>query len=190
MTGRSEPVIEIPGWDGRTYRVHEITPGLMLSGRPFEASHVDAIADGGVAIVVNLCLPDEDFPPERMEVEDAMTRRSIREERLPLESYSPVPPEVFSRAADCADECARTGTDLLVHCNTGRQRSVVVVAGILVSRGLSTEAALAHITSSVEGADPTAAQTRSLAAWHDTPRQRSGPTIESTAAVFERRTPG
>ena len=128
QTPGSGPAIEIQD-DGRAFVAHWVADGLMLANLPYKAGHVEALAEEGAGLVLNMCEDGEYRPGQRKDVSYAYRSRGIEEARdLCMVDLGDHPVELFDTAVRLIDHAARSGRNAVVHCRGGRERSAAVVA--------------------------------------------------------------
>jgi protein-tyrosine phosphatase len=171
LLARGTPLIFIPE-PLRDFRVYVVADGLWLGNLPFRSDHVDALKESGARTVLNLCEDCEyrtfrTLPSQREELEAAYAADGIKEIRLPMADKSAHLPTVFDQALSAYRAARSEGAvPFFVHCRGGKERSVTVVAALLVAEhGYTVAGALEHLADIYPSADPLRGQRRALAAW-------------------------
>lgn len=110
----------------------EVVPGLYLGRRPLLGDR-ERNKTFALNCVVDLCV---EFPPSGPVVGVA------EEDYLAIHTLDGTAPalEDVKHAVDWMEEKLAAGRKILVHCAAGHGRSATVVAALLISRGLATDA--------------------------------------------------
>ena len=139
----------------------------MLSNLPFERSHVAALAEAGVDVVLNMCEDSEYRPGPREVVEAALIEYDIVEDRTCLlADLGGHPLSLLDHSTRRIVQASTEGQNVVVHCRGGRERSATIAASVLIERhGLRVSEALAVVRAIAPQADPLSNQKRALAAW-------------------------
>ena len=130
-------------WTARGNRTEEahpkdwITDEIVISNR-IEARDGHFLREGGFLSILSLEGSTSNQTAEQVGIEDCVF--------LSLIDGPGNTQEQFDEAVEMLDDLVDGAAPVLVHCHAGRSRSVAVVAAWLrLRRGLSTEAAFAHI---------------------------------------------
>lgn len=116
--------------------IDEIVPGLYLGRRPLPGDR-DALAALSLQAIVDLCV---EFPPSGPVVGVAHADYLS----IPaMDGTAPALPDIAS-AVEWIEQRLAAQKPVLVHCAAGHGRSATVVACLLISRGLATDAASAQ----------------------------------------------
>jgi atypical dual specificity phosphatase len=124
---------------------------------PRSDSALHELADSGVRLLINL--HEQPHAPERM------ARYGMTELHLPVPDFTPPTPEQLELGVDAIQNAINNGTRVAVHCGAGLGRTGTLVACYLVRRGLSAEAAIAHVRAVRPGSVETAAQEAAVRAF-------------------------
>lgn len=124
----SAPVVDIVEGP-RRFTAHWVAEGLVLCNLPFAADQVDALADLGVATVINMCEDSEYRGDQRSQVTAAFARQGMVEHRLATSDGQAPSSAVLDLAVDVYFGARRRGA-VAVHCLGGRERSATVAAAI------------------------------------------------------------
>ncbi len=120
------------------------TDGLLFVGSEDAANNVVGLESAGVGAILNVAFGNEAFPGR------------FRYMRAPLLDVPDTRlSEELADALRFVSECERDRVPLLVHCNAGVSRSIsVVVAHLILTRGMSYDKALAFVASTRPAARP------------------------------------
>ncbi|WP_297509968.1 dual specificity protein phosphatase family protein [uncultured Caulobacter sp.] len=101
---------------------------------------------------------------------------------LPTEDHAAVTPEMLRTGLDFAERAQRTGRRLLIHCQHGIGRSVMLALCVLVERGMGALEALVLVKSRRRKASPSVEQIEAWRAWLSR-RGQAAPSFEACAAI-------
>ncbi len=142
-------------------RYSRLNDRLLAGPMPHSESHVQALHDEGVVVVVNLCEEREYWDGERETVAAAYDAAGIRELHLPVKDGSTVPHEVIDAAIDGIGDGV-----VYVHCRGGRERSATVATALLAAdQGVPIDEALALARAGRPVFKPLPWQLEGLHAW-------------------------
>lgn len=111
-----------------------ITPQLAVGGRILEAD-IPRLAKAGVTRVV-------DTRSEHMDDAAALERHGIELLYLPTVDTAPLTLDQLTRGAEWVDAQLNDGQRVLIHCEHGVGRSVLLAAAALVGRGMGAHEAM------------------------------------------------
>lgn len=111
-----------------------VTPQLAVGGRILEAD-IPRLAKAGVTRVV-------DTRSEHMDDVAALRRYGIELLYLPTEDTTPLTLDQLTRGAEWVDAQLNDGQRVLIHCEHGVGRSVLLTAASLVGRGMGAYQAM------------------------------------------------
>jgi protein-tyrosine phosphatase len=144
----------------------EVADGLLTGAYPLDADDVGALAGEEVSRIFNLCEDVEYEPGERDEVELALERFGIVEQRLDVVDYGGLLPGQLEQATTAVLDWLQEGERVYVHCRAGWQRSAAVAAGVVARRDeLELDEALKRIRSRKPSAEPLSHQIEDLRRW-------------------------
>lgn len=156
----------------RTYGLAEVHEDLIIGALPLDGEDVAVLAELRVERVLNL-VEDQEYPPgRRAEVQSALERSGITEQRMNLTDFGRLPTDRLELAVTQVVGWLKEGRVSYVHCRAGWQRSAAVAAGAVAVRdGLSIDDALRYVQWRRPSADPLPHQRADLWDWW---KQRSG----------------
>lgn len=144
----------------------EVAEGLLTGAYPLDADDVGAIAHEEVTRIFNLCEDLEYEPGERDDVELALERFAIVEQRLNVVDYGGLLPGQLELATNAVLEWLEEGERVYLHCRAGWQRSAAVAAGVVARRDdLELDEALRRIRKRKPSAEPLSHQIEDLRRW-------------------------
>ena len=160
----SVPAIEMLG--AKPFLAHWVGDGLLLGNLPYLPTHVDALAEQGVGMVVNLCEDKEYWDGQRPALEVAYAWSGVDERRIPLRDVSAPTPRILTQALAVGREACERGLNLAVHCFGGRERSATLITAIRAdTTGEDVWKTLRAIQRIAPYARPLGSQQRALARW-------------------------
>lgn len=140
-----------------------VTPDLAVGGRFGPAAAAVLAVRHDIRRVVDLRAEEQDDPA-------ALRCHRVECLHLPTPDHHPVAPTMLSAGVAWVQEGLSRGERVLIHCEHGIGRSILLACCVLVSRGDSPRAALERIKAAREKASPSPAQLHALldwsAAWH------------------------
>ena len=142
-----------------------ITPCLAVGGR-IRADDVRALAATGINSVVDTRIEDKDD-------ESVLVGYGIDLLHLPTVDTTPLTLPQLHFGAEWINQQLRAGRKVLVHCEHGVGRSVMLATASLIARGLTTREALAVVQRQRWQAAPNAHQVRQLLAYERHLRESS-----------------
>jgi atypical dual specificity phosphatase len=144
----------------------EVADGLITGAYPLDADDVGAIAGEEVTAIFNLCEDVEYEPGEREDVELALERFGIVEQRLDVVDYGGLLPGQLELATNAVMQWLDEGERVYLHCRAGWQRSAAVATGVVARRDeLELDEALRRIRSRKPSAEPLPHQIEDLRRW-------------------------
>jgi protein-tyrosine phosphatase len=144
----------------------EVADGLITGAYPLDADDVGAIAGEDVTRIFNLCEDVEYEPGEREDVELALERFGIVEQRLDVVDYGGLLPGQLELATNAVMQWLDEGERVYLHCRAGWQRSAAVATGVVARRDeLELDEALRRIRSRKPSAEPLPHQIEDLRRW-------------------------
>jgi hypothetical protein len=135
-----------------------VTPELAVGGRVEPGAVALLARDHGIRRVVDLrgeCRPD----PEHFRAQ------SVEFLHLPTPDHHPPGPDLIRGGVEWVRDGLARGERVLVHCEHGIGRSILLTCCVLVSRGDSPLAALECVKRVREKASPSPAQLHALLDW-------------------------
>jgi hypothetical protein len=150
----------------RTYGLAEVHDGLIIGAYPLDAQDVGALEGLGIDRILNL-VEDQEYPPgHRAEVEEALARAGIGEQRMNLTDFGRLPIDRLDAAVKQVVGWLQEGRVSYVHCRAGWQRSAAVAAGaVAIYDGIGIEEALDYVRWRKPSADPLPHQRDDLWDW-------------------------
>lgn len=142
-----------------------ITPSLAVGGR-IRVDDVYALAATGITSVVDTRIEDKDE-------ESVLAGYGIELLHLPTVDTTPLTLSQLHLGAEWINQQLHAGRKVLVHCEHGVGRSVMLATASLIARGLSTRDALATVQRKRWQAAPNAHQVRQLLAYERYMRESS-----------------
>lgn len=131
-----------------------VTPNLAVGGR-VSPHHVEHIAGAGVTCIV-------DTRSEAADDKALLDRHGILFAHLPTPDNTPLTAEQLTAGGQWINERIAGGHAVLVHCENGIGRSVMLVVAALMMTGLSAEEALCRVQRARWQAAPNRSQIRRL----------------------------
>ncbi len=131
-----------------------VTKSLAVGGRVREED-IARLARSGITCVI-------DTRAEYRDDEAALSREGIQLLYLPTPDTHPLSVEDLLRGSEWALQQIRDGQRVLIHCEHGVGRSVLLTCAVLVRDGLSTEAALQLVQAKRWQASPNHRQIKRL----------------------------
>lgn len=141
-----------------------VTPQLAVGGRILEAD-IPRLAKAGVTRVV-------DTRSEHKDDAAALGRYGIELLYLPADDTTPLTLDQLARGAEWVDAQLDAGQRILIHCEHGVGRSVLLTAAALVSRGMGAHQAMQLIQRRRWQAAPNHRQMRRLLEFEQRVRTR------------------
>lgn len=156
-----------------------ITPDLAVGGCCAPERVADLAREHGLGAVIDL----------RAETTDdaaSWRRCGVTFLSLPTEDHAAIAPPMLRAGLDFAETARLAGRRLLIHCQHGIGRSVMLALCVLVARGGDALDALAMVKARRPKASPSPAQ---MEAWRDwlAGQGRAPPAFEACAAIAYRR---
>lgn len=153
----------------RSYGFADVDERLIIGALPLDEADVRMLAGLGVTRVLNL-VEDREYRGyrrnARAQVQAALTRAGIAEQRLATEDFGSISPELLDRCAALVNRWLDQREVVYVHCRAGRQRSATVAAAALALRERSDpDSALEAIQARKPSATPLPHQLADLHAW-------------------------
>lgn len=150
----------------QTYGFVRVLDDLLIGAYPLDEDDVAALEQEGIERILNLAEEREYEDGERAVIERSLLAAAIEERRLTLADFGGLPRGQLDEAVNCVVAWLEEGLRTYVHCRAGRQRSVIVAAGVLsVRSGLDPGDALAQVLSRHPFACPLPHQYDDLMSW-------------------------
>ncbi len=144
----------------------EVADGLLTGAYPLDADDVGVLAGEDVTCVFNLCEDVEYEIGAREDVELALERFGIVEQRLDVVDYGGLLPGQLEQATNAVLDWLESGERVYLHCRAGWQRSAAVATGVVARRdGLDLDEALGRIRKRKPSAEPLSHQIEDLRRW-------------------------
>jgi atypical dual specificity phosphatase len=140
---------------------------LFIGAIPTDHGDVGALSERNIEVVVNLCKEDEYPDGARVDVETALTRAGIDEQRFPFTDHGDLAAAQLDAAVGEVVRQLDSGRRVYVHCRAGRQRSsAVATAALALREGVSLDEALDEIRRRKPDALPLEHQWLELKSWY------------------------
>jgi protein tyrosine phosphatase (PTP) superfamily phosphohydrolase (DUF442 family) len=126
---------ESPGFPGLD--LNWVKPDLAVGAR-VDPANVSRLKTMGIDAVVDLRIEESDDP-------DLLARHDIDFLHLPMHDEHALTQDQLRHGSRWVTEQRAAGKRVLVHCQHGVGRSVMLAAAVLINEGMSTTAALDHL---------------------------------------------